>query len=267
MFKAHNQDVFEIMLSFVDFATFKKRMVSFRREVENDHKKLSDNEGSTTTGGSEGKSSTMMHIDDEDFATFERLMAEDVNDKSIGWKKVIDQKMSAKSNVSIVMYQRKQPGKSDICRAVTVWKDFNMLKFTELAMDPTHLKQGNTVFMNSVEEIDENTKIWHGRSKMPLMTDRETLLKFKRMPRPDGSVLFSCNSVERDDVPHAKDAIRMEMFKMSHATQVGPDMHLTEFSSFDMKGSFPMRLMNMVMGAMASKGMTRIYDEFKKSGC
>ena len=43
------------------------------------------------------------------------------------------------------------------------------------------------------------------------------------------------------------------MFKAIKVEQVGPDVELTDFSSMDMKGYFPMRLMNMMIGSMMPK--------------
>jgi hypothetical protein len=47
--------------------------------------------------------------------------------------------------------------------------------------------------------------------------------------------------------------IRMQMFKAVRVEQVGEDIHLTDFSSMDMKGYFPKRLMNMMLGTMMPK--------------
>lgn len=107
IFRDYNQDCFEIMLSLIDFNKFKERMINFKKSVDKDLNYGSSQSASTTGSENEAK---LLHIDDSDFSTFEKLMAEDVDDKTTGWKKIVDHKMTAKSKFSLTMWQRKQPG-------------------------------------------------------------------------------------------------------------------------------------------------------------
>jgi len=71
-------------------------------------------------------------------------------------------------------------------------------------------------------------------------------------------------SIKRDDImPEREGIIRMEFFKASMCEQKGKDIHITEFSNMDMKGYFPVRLMNMMMGSMVSKMMPKMYEKVK----
>mmetsp|Transcript_40337 Transcript_40337/g.61553 ORF Transcript_40337/g.61553 Transcript_40337/m.61553 type:complete len:142 (+) Transcript_40337:583-1008(+) len=92
-------------------------------------------------------------------------------------------------------------------------------------------------------------KLMYSRMKIPLMTDRESLIHFTMKKESDTVYQFVTESVERDDFPEKKGVIRMEMFKASRVEQQGSDLKLLEFSNFDMKGSFPTRLINMMMAA------------------
>ena len=47
----------------------------------------------------------------------------------------------------------------------------------------------------------------------------------------------------------------MDIYKATLAYNVGNDLEAVEFSNFDMKGWFPVRLLNMVVGPMALKNL------------
>ena len=51
--------------------------------------------------------------------------------------------------------------------------------------------------------------------------------------------MYIGNSIKRDDVPLVKDVIRIEIFQATFVEQVGLDIKLTKFFSFDLKGYFP----------------------------
>lgn len=64
MYQDHNQDCFEIMLSFIDFAKFKERMLNFKKSVDHDLNLINDNgSNSVSTTGSEGDNK-LLRIDD-----------------------------------------------------------------------------------------------------------------------------------------------------------------------------------------------------------
>ena len=56
-------------------------------------------------------------------------------------------------------------------------------------------------------------------------------------------------TVDRPDIPERKGVIRMEMSKVQVAKQVGKDVHSTEFSTMNLKGMIPARLLNMAMSS------------------
>ena len=100
----------------------------------------------------------------------------------------------------------------------------------------------------------------YSRAKIPFMTDRENLIHFG-VTKGEGTCHFLIKSIEHPDYPEKKGVIRMDVFKSSKITQVGNDIHLMEFSNFDMKGYFPTRLINMMMAASVQKGMSRFYGK------
>lgn len=54
-------------------------------------------------------------------------------------------------------------------------------------------------------------------------------------------------STDYEGVPEIPGVVRIQMFKAVKIEQVGDDIVLTDFSNMDMKGYFPMRLMNMMV--------------------
>jgi len=42
------------------------------------------------------------------------------------------------------------------------------------------------------------------------------------------------------------------------------DANFIEYSTMDLKGYFPMRLLNMAIGSMIKKQMVEYYDKYKK---
>jgi hypothetical protein len=57
-------------------------------------------------------------------------------------------------------------------------------------------------------------------------------------------------SIERDDFPRTKNAIRMDYFKASVYEEKDNALYLTEYSNFNMGGYFPTKLLNMLMASM-----------------
>ena len=51
--------------------------------------------------------------------------------------------------------------------------------------------------------------------------------------------------------------------------QDGEDLKVTDFSHMDLKGYFPVRIMNMMLGTMMSKGipkLRKVIDEIQANG-
>ena len=84
----------------------------------------------------------------------------------------------------------------------------------------------------------------------PMISDRESLIHSEIKELAPGKWLVISNAIERDDIPPAPDAVRMEFFKATQYEQVGNDLHFLEFQQMDMKGYFPKSLMNKVMSSI-----------------
>mmetsp|Transcript_2637 Transcript_2637/g.4098 ORF Transcript_2637/g.4098 Transcript_2637/m.4098 type:complete len:185 (+) Transcript_2637:588-1142(+) len=118
-------------------------------------------------------------------------------------------------------------------------------------------------------ERDPKHSVVYVRSKAgALASDRENLIEsfiYKMEGEFAGRYLIIGKSVERDDVPVAKGCIRMEQYKATMLwNDDAGDMHMTEFSSFDLKGYFPKALLNMVMSSMAQQSVTQFGNKMKE---
>lgn len=83
----------------------------------------------------------------------------------------------------------------------------------------------------------------------PFATDREVVVQTSLYEQPDNKILYVTKSIERDDIPHIADAVRMEFYKATLLWSENGDLHMTEFTNMNLKGYFPIRLMNMVMAS------------------
>jgi len=67
--------------------------------------------------------------------------------------------------------------------------------------------------------------------------------------------LFITKNASHPDYPITDKVIRMDIYKATLAYDVEDALEAVEFSNFDMKGWFPVRLLNLVVGQMALKNL------------
>jgi hypothetical protein len=84
----------------------------------------------------------------------------------------------------------------------------------------------------------------------PFATDRDAVIKTTYYNLSDNKFLYISKTIKKDEIPEIPDAIRMDMYKATLCWNVDGDLHLTEFTSMNLRGYFPIRLMNMVMSSM-----------------
>jgi len=88
------------------------------------------------------------------------------------------------------------------------------------------------------------------RIKMSMMSDRDSVISIEKYDLDDGRSVFITKSIDHPDYPPSSKVIRLELYSASMVYQNADDVKVLEFSYFDMKGWFPMKLMNMMIGAM-----------------
>merc|ERR1712071_530505 len=142
------------------------------------------------------------------------------------------------------MHSKKQEGKVFIMRNEMTMKDIKMATFNEFAANFD--KQMDDKEMKHIKEFKVVTKledgtpeIMYSRSKMPMMTERENLVKITKRVLDDGRTLSVARSVDMPEYPITKKSIRMTMFKASVFYEKEGNLHLTEYSNFDLGGYFP----------------------------
>ena len=114
-------------------------------------------------------------------------------------------------------------------------------------------------------ERDEDgfPKIMYSLAKIPLMTDRENLCRLSKRDLGDGKTLFITQSIDLPQYPRTKASIRMDLFKASIFFQVGPDLELIEYHTFNMGGYVPAKLLNMTLGSMMQQGLSQFHKILK----
>ena len=96
--------------------------------------------------------------------------------------------------------------------------------------------------------------------KMPFMTNRDCVFAGDMFWQDDGSLLCLAQTIKHDKYPETKANVRMDMLKLSHFKQEGGDVSAQEFTYMDFKGYFPVKMINLMVSATASKGI----EEFAK---
>lgn len=105
-----------------------------------------------------------------------------------------------------------------------------------------------------------SSMLMYSRMKVPMMSERENLLRSDTIKKGEKKFMFFQNTEDHPDIPVKKGCVRMTIHKAVLVEQVGADIHTTEYSTLDMGGYFPTRLMNMMLSAMMKNNV----PQFKK---
>ena len=101
--------------------------------------------------------------------------------------------------------------------------------------------------------------------KLPLMNEREMVLKSYFKDLDDGKFLVLFHSYERDDCPETPDRIRVNMFRGMLWWAEGDGIRSIHLQQANFKGYFPMRLMNMAIGNAVKKQVIEVmYPKLSK---
>lgn len=85
--------------------------------------------------------------------------------------------------------------------------------------------------------------------KMSGMAARSCIITYDRIDEDDGGQFLITKSVEHPDYPNDGKTIRMDVFSAAKAFPIDGGFTYREYSSYNMKGWFPPRLLNMMIGA------------------
>lgn len=249
-YEAINSETVEVLFGFIDFVKFKEAVIKFKKQGQKDDENVTDAGIMETTKGA----------DVEEY--FNRLHAEGIE----SWTKSTEVKESKDKPYYCTIWSRPIPGsKIKMLRSELVFKNVN-LKQMEGFFDNLEetMRKAPNVKEFHVFEKSEAGMIFYSYSKMPaLMSDRDMLIEVKRNKKTETSRLTVLRSIERDDLPivKKKGVIRMDFYKASLIEQIGEDIKITEYQTMDLKGYFPARLMNMMIGSQLAKGLGPMYKD------
>ena len=121
--------------------------------------------------------------------------------------------------------------------------------------------------MRLIEQIpEENTDYIYWRFKLPMASDRDNVAKIVITDLPNEACHFLMTTVEREDHPPVPGVIRMFQ-QINGKYEKNPTIEnawdYTEIDHLDMKGSFPPRLLNMVIAGETAKEMKSMYNHIK----
>lgn len=126
--------------------------------------------------------------------------------------------------------------------------------------DDPYTKEAKVLGRN--EKGMPNLMYW--RMKMTGMSDRDSVISMDHIQLDDGRDVFITKSEEHPDYPVTKKIIRLEMYTAGHCYQEGDALKYTEFAYFDMKGWFPTRLLNLMIGQIASSQMKTMCKKMRE---
>ena len=187
------------------------------------------------------------------------LASEDFNDPKLNWTKILELK---KDGYSAVVHRRPLEGDTKGCNMMKA-----ELKYSDAKIDWYNQMVRNGPPMDNMVERrfikqEGDYRYYYLRVKIgKFVSDREVVIRKLDTWLDDGSLLYSIESVDLPEEQPRKDYVRMEMFKtvlVKQDPESPDDLLVTEYSNMDMKGYFPPRIMNMMTGAILSKGYAKL---------
>ena len=179
-FEKINEQTVESLFEFKEFSIFKKKMLAYKRGMDDGTLKKESTEDTDTLPLQQ------MATADHDALKkiFYDLEAEDLADSALKWKKTLD--MDEVDGIKCTVYSRPIKGRRvNMCKNVSVfrgikiktWLEFS-LNFQKYMDDDQEFKQQNSA-VNIIEESPDKTHaIYLSRSKFgPMASDRESLVQ------------------------------------------------------------------------------------------
>ena len=182
------------------------------------------------------------------------MIAEDLNDKANGWKKV-STFTNEKLKCEAVVHTRKiQGSKCNMSRAdykvkevtLDAYKGF-INDYEEISKSDAHIKNFKVIERDASGFI---SKCYFQMKMGSACSARDSCISMTRQERTDGKFVYISKSIDHPDYPVSKNMIRMDVFSALSAEQVEDGVDFIEFSYFNLKGWMPTRLLNMMAGAM-----------------
>lgn len=113
-------------------------------------------------------------------------------------------------------------------------------------------------------ETRENYILFYYAMNMGVMSDRDVVCELKMQKEANGDYTSIAQSIKHPDHPEVKGRIRMDFLKASRCRDIDGKLEILEFSNMDMKGYFPMKMMNMFMGSAIAKSIPELHKAMNK---
>jgi len=248
-FHEKNRDAVEIMNSAIDFSKFKTLMLKFKQGAIN----IKPEEDTVKVGlGSQGMD------------RFWPLYNDDPTKPGSGWRKAVALN-NQKDGYYGQLWQRPcENSPMDLIRMDIRFKKTTKESWFEMLKMGPPIK--NAAERRIVEEVNKDERFIYIRMKMPIMSDRENVLHWKREDINEKESLLLIHSVEREDCPIQDKFVRADMYKcqMVRQDEENPeDLYITDVTNMNPKGHLPTRLLNMALGSMMSKGVAELSSALK----
>ena len=250
-YKGQSDDAFLVMNALIDFQKFKEQMLEYKKGVTDEA----------------AKDQEKLEMAD-DGLSFQQLMKEDFNNPTLGWSKAVQ--FDKGDFGGSVMRRPIEGKKANLLKIDLKFKNTKIEHMLEMMKNGPPLE--NCIERRRVKEISDDECLIYIKLKLGgFMSTRDNLIKKTVQRIDDGSVLITFKSTGTDEVPEQPGVVRIEMFKAQLYKQdpANPDDLLIEdFTTMDMKGNFPMRIMNMMIGTMMPKSAAKMYgviQEIKKN--
>lgn len=244
--EASNKDTVDHLYTMLDFAKFKQQMLDAKKGAPK-------NEDTSAEVQREIKDKQSWTWDE-----YQTVLNEELDTKTSLWKSKLKQ-TKFKDNAKLCVYQKPQKGKVDLLRVECQFIGVDPHKLWTYITNPpptTLLKELKVIGSEGEHQIDIYFQV-----KVPLMTTRDLVLRCQRFPLTDDSYYLTTQTITHPDYPPRKGIIRMFSYLGAY---IRPDPAVpgnylyTEISNFDMKGSMPVKLLNMSLASEASKEMKNL---------
>ena len=202
------------------------------------------------------------------YQKFLGIFNEDYKNSKTGWG-VKFQMKETRNGLRIEVHQRKNKTHNcDLVRTdaemegVSVEDLINFITDPSKTMDMKMMKESYLV-----EQVSPTEKIIYIRFKVPLMSERDNVLRVQRYDNDDGSVFVQLSSTQRDDVPERPGVVRIfaQINVLARKCSENPKVvKYTEISYLDLKGYMPAMLQNMVIASEQSKEIENLYLKLPK---
>ena len=252
----------QTLLDFIDFNKFKASMIEFKKVMDKDGTK------------NEVENALELNADNVSTKVYDDLDAESLElNNPKGWLKKTDMD-DKKLEVTCSIYARPMEGsklqliRMDACFKGGLNMDHLSLYMKDLVLnmktDPNMIEVKILKFSENPAFGTDYPEVMWFVMKMSGMAARSAVMEFNRTDQPDGSQYLIQKSIEHPDYPDDGKYIRMDAFSAAKAFPIEGGFAYREYSSYNMKGWFPPRLLNMLIGASATAQIKEMQKSLQK---